>query len=145
MWPQNLLKTAIITRILNAIAAGQVEQKSAVLDMQDLTSVMFILFLNAVTAGSVITLKAMENTINGTTGAPTIGASAQVTDVGGASSNGVLVTEIYKPLSRYVFADVTITAANCAIDGIVALTWGRRNIPVAQPASVLAQTLATGV
>jgi hypothetical protein len=149
MW--DLSKEAKLVRVLNAVAAGQTTQNSTILDMGVAAAVggydgvLFALMLNTVTATSVITLIGQDNSLNQAGGMATIvdvngnNVQTQVTDAGGASSNGVIVLDVVEPQLRYVRAQVTITTANTAIDGILAIVYRSKFRPTAVDATIIAQ------
>lgn len=136
-----------ITRVSNAAAAAQTAINSSVLDMAGFDGVMFVALLGDSSSGSVITLTANENTANSTS-APmptTSGISATYTDPDGASAdNNVLVVDVQRPSERYVFANLTRTTANCAVDGIIAIQYQSHSKPTAQSAGVLAKGAGLG-
>jgi hypothetical protein len=142
---QELLNQSVITRVSNAVSAGTTAVDSTILDMSGFDAVVFVVCLNTVTSGSVMTLTAMENTSSSTSGATAVtnGATATITDSGGASSNGVFVSDVIRPSQRYVYANFTRTTANAAIDSIIAVQYRARNIPTTQPATVLASVTST--
>jgi hypothetical protein len=146
MW--DLSKDAKVVRVLNSVAAGQTTQNSSILNMYSsggYDAVFFALLLNTVSAGSVITLIGQDNSLNQAGGMTTItdvsGNNVQtiVTDVGGASSNGVMVLDIGTPQLQFVRAQVTISTANTAIDGILAIIYRSKIRPTTLDATVLMQ------
>jgi hypothetical protein len=50
---------------------------------------------------------------------------------------------VVRPSKRYVFANLTRTTANATIDGIIAIQYRTRNLPVTQPATLAASALST--
>jgi hypothetical protein len=140
---RNLSNETKLVSVLNSVAAGQTTQNSSIVDMAGYDGVMFVLDLGTVTATSVITLIGQDNTANSGTGMTTItdpaanNAQTQVTDVGGAASNGLVVLDIAQPQKRYVRAQVTIGTANAALDGIVAILYRSKSRPTVQDATVV--------
>lgn len=141
----SILKNCKITRVMNAVAAGTSAQNTSVLDMQGYDAVIFVALLGAVTDASVLTLTAKENTANSTSSpTPTDvsgGATSAVT--ASANSNHVLASDVIRPSKRYVFAALTRTAQNAAIDGVIAIQYRARDLPVTQPATLIASALST--
>lgn len=141
----NALRDLKLTRVANAAAAGITEVDTSILDMAGFEGVMFVCLLNTVTAGSVVTVTAQQNTANQTGGmAPIANASASVTDVGGASSNQAIVLDVFRPLQEFVRAAVTRTTANAALDGVIAIQYAAHRKPTVQDASVIASVFAIG-
>ena len=140
---RSLLKDTLVTRVMNAVAAGTSEQKSTVLDMQGFDSVMFVLLLGDVTIADVLTLTAKSNPTSSTTGGTSEGAVAAQTDPDGTSEdNKVVVLDILRPTQRYIFADITRITANAAIDGVLAIQYNAKSMPQTQGSTVLASALA---
>lgn len=141
----SILKDCKITRVMNAVTAGQTSQDSSVLDMAGFDGVIFIALLNTVVDTCVLTLTAKENTANSTSSptptSVTDGATAALTASG--NSNNVLAVDVVRPSKRYVFANLTRTTANATIDGIIAIQYRTRNLPVTQPATLAASALST--
>lgn len=134
-----------ITRVSNAAAAAQTAINSSVLDMNGFDGVLFVALLNDSTNGCVLTLTGKENTANSTTvPAPTsTGVAATFTDVDGTSvDNNMLMIDVLNPSQRYVFANLTRTTQNCAVDGILAIQYRARSKPTTQSAGVLAKNAA---
>jgi hypothetical protein len=142
----DLSKEAKVIRVLNSVAAGQVTQNSSIVNGYSYDGILFALLLNTVTATSVITLIGQDNSLNQAGGMTTItdaggnNAQVQVTDVGGTSSNGVMVLDIALPQLQYIRAQVTITTANTAIDGILAILYRSKIRPTTVDATVIAQS-----
>lgn len=142
----SLLKDCKITRVENAAAAGQTELKTDVLDMSGYDGVMFVAILGDVTDTSVLTLTAKQNTANSDSSpTPTSITGASATFTAGASDadNKLLVVDVVRPTSRYVFASLTRTTANAVVDGIIAIQYRSRSVPVTQGSTVLASALST--
>ncbi len=141
----SMLKDCKITRVLNSVVAGTSAQTSSVLDMTGFDAVMFIAAVGDVTIASVVTLTVKENTANSTSSpTPTAvtGTAPTFTDPDGTSEdNGLLVSDVIRPSKRFVFAVLTRTVANCVIDGIFAIQYRARSLPVTQSSSVLVSSL----
>lgn len=134
----SILKDCQITRVKNAVSAGTSAQNTSVLDMTGFDSVLFVCFLGDVTINSVLTLTVYSNTANSTSGGTSEKAGTTLTDADGTSyDNGCLAVEVHKPARRYVFATLTRTAANAAIDGIFAIQFNARSLPQTQGATIL--------
>jgi hypothetical protein len=128
----NLIKDCKITRVMNAVAAGTTEQKSSVLDMSGYDGVCFILLLNAVTDASVITATIYENTASSTSSPAPVTSGVAATLTALSSSNLVMAADLVRPVSRYVFLDITRITQNAAIDGVLAIQYRTNDIPVTQ-------------
>lgn len=136
-----------ISRVANAAAAATTEVLTSVLDMSGWDGVVFVALLGDVTATSVLTLTAKENTADSTS-APTptnITGAATAAFTAGASDadNKALVVDVLRPSKRYVFASLTRTTANAVVDGIIAIRYRGREVPAAMAASILASARST--
>jgi hypothetical protein len=143
----DLSKRCKAIRVLNAVAAGQTTQNTSIIDMQNYEAVLFLLLLNTITSGSVMTLIAQDSATNSGGSMTTItdgsGNNVQtvVTDAGGATSNQTILLDVVQPQKRYVRAQLTIGTANAALDGIVALLYRSRAVPVTPDVSVAGQSI----
>lgn len=142
----NLSKCVQLTRVKSSVVAGTTAVDSNILDMAGFDGVMFVALLGTVTSGSVLTLVTQQNTANSTSGMATItGASAGVTDTAGEKSNGALIVDVYRPLQRYVRAELTRTTANAVVDGILAIQYAAGHKPTTQDVTtILASTFVVG-
>lgn len=142
----NFLKDCKITRLANDAAAGTSDITSSVLDMAGFDSVIFLALLGDVTAGDVLTLTAKQNTANSTSSpAPTAITGAVIGPItAGATDNdnGIFALEIMRPAQRYVFVVLNRTTQNAVVDGIIAIQFNAKSLPVTQDSSVLQQVLA---
>ena len=143
----NEVKATVVSGHTNA---GQAAVTGTHVDMGGTVgfdSVMFIFVLGTVSAGSVMVAKAQEGNNSGDSDQADIaGTSVSVTDSGGASSNKIAaIVDVVKPQKRFVRPVITPGTANAEIDMIIALQYNARSRPTVQDASVLAQSLTTGV
>lgn len=142
MFIKSLLKDAKITRVENAAAAGTTDLDSDVLDMSGYDSVCFIALLGDATSGSVLELQVFGNTANSTSSpTPVEITTNDATYTAGASDadNKIFVVDVPKWLGtyRYAFARLVIDTQNCAVDGILAIQYNAKELPVTQGSTVL--------
>lgn len=139
-----VLYDTLITRVSNSVTGGTTAVDTSIIDMQDWDGVCFIACLGSVTDGSVLQLAIQENTANQTSGMaqPTGAITASVT--ASSNSNAVLVADIYRPLKRYVRAELTRTTQNAAVDSIVAIQYRGRVVP-APVTNLLSSVFVTGI
>lgn len=140
----NFIKDCKVTRVLNSVAAGTTDQTTSVVDMQGFDSVAFLLGLGDITSGSVLTLTVKTNTANSTSSptpvAVTGGVTGPITAGATDNDNGTYIVDVCRPLARYVFAVLNRTTQNAAVDGIWAIQYNARNLPVTQDATTVLQT-----
>lgn len=140
----SLLKDCKITRVLNAVAAGTSDQDGTVLDMSGYDGVIFLAALGDVTATSVLELQVLGNTASSTSSpTPTEITVDETIFTAGASDadNKLLVVDVVRPSKRYIFPRLKRGTANAVIDGVVAIQYRTRDVPVTQGSTVLASAL----
>lgn len=142
----SLLKDCKITRLGNAAAAGTTDQDGSVLDMSGFDSVMFIALLGDATSGSVLELQAFGNTASSTSSpTPVEQTTDNVQYTAGASDadNKIMVLDIlrWNPTYRYAFPRLVIDTQNCVTDGLLAIQYNSRSVPLTQGSTVLASAL----
>lgn len=138
----NFLKDCKVTRVSNAAAAAQTAIDSSRVDMSGYDSVVFIALLGDVSDTSVLTLTAKQNTADSTSGAAAItgGAAGPFTASATTGDNKVLISDVCRPAQRYAYCSLTRTTANAVVDGIIAIQYNARNMPVTQAAEVIASS-----
>lgn len=133
-----LLNDIAIDRVLADTAAGQAATNGDILDMAGYEGVLFIAKLGDVTATSVVTLQAQQNTLNQSGGMATLAGSATYTAGASDADDDLLVLDVYRPRERYVRPVFTSATANAVKNGVIAIRYGSRNKPMVQGATVLA-------
>ena len=142
----NLSKSIKLTVVAALAVAAQTALNSDVLDMQGFDGVMFIALLGDVDSTCVLTLTAKGNTANSIS-SPTpsaLGATDAFTASATTADSKVLLVDIFRPLQRYVFANLTRTTANAAVGGIIAIQYKAGFKPTTQDATVIASKFAVG-
>lgn len=128
-----LTQNVKIDRVANAAAAAQTAVTSSVIDMAGYDGVAFFALLGDVAATSVLTLTAKENTANSTT-TPTptaiTGGASTFTAAASDADNKVLGVDVVRPTKRYVFAVLTRTTADAVVDGILAVRYRGKSLPI---------------
>lgn len=146
----SMLKDCKITRVLNSVTAGTSDQDGTVLDMTGYDGVLFIAALGDVTATSVDELQVFGNTASSTSSPTPVELTNDTAGpyTAGASDadNKLLIVDVVRPAYRYVFPRVKRGTANAVIDGVIAIQYRSREVPVTQGSTVLASgLLAPGV
>lgn len=138
----NLSKEVKITQVMDTVAAGQVAQTSAVIDMQGFAGVVFVAALTGALITSVATLKVQEDSVNPMTAAKDLsGASVSYTAAAGYTGKSLFV-DVYRPKKRYLRCVLTPTIANVGIGAIFAIQYQAGALPTKIDASVIASALA---
>jgi len=134
-----LLKNVSLQKPTSSSVAGQNESTGDMIDMSGFDSVLLIASLGAVTDNSVITLTAKQGATTVSTGAAILaGTTATVSETSLAvANNNMLAMDIVKPTDRYIWPIITITTANCVIDGVYAIKYGSMKGPTADTSDVV--------
>jgi hypothetical protein len=127
-----------IDRVANAAAAAQTGVDTSVLDMTGYDGVLFLASLGDVSDTSVLTLTVKENTANSTSSpTPTTITNGTASAVAGPFTAGAsdydnkdIAVDVYRPTKRYVFATLTRTTANAVVNGIYAIRYRGRELPI---------------
>lgn len=132
----NLGHEARVTRVLAAVAAGFGDvQSSAIIDMAGFEGVAFAVLMGAVAAGGSAVVTVNQGNDPALLDAAVVdGATVTFTDADGGL---VALIDIKQPTDRYLEVDIARAVANVAIDGVLAVQYRARDLPVTQDASVL--------
>ena len=138
MLGKNLLNSVMVTRILAAVAAGQAASASDILDMEGFEGVLFIAKVGDVTNASVLTLEAQSDSVNSADNMERIGDPVTHTATDATEADdGLLVLDVFKPRERYVRAVLTSATQDAVKDGVIAIQYGARKVPITQGSTVL--------
>jgi len=139
-----ILEDCKVTRVTNSKAAGATNVDSdSILDMKGYDAVAFVALFGTVTDGSVLSVEAKGNTTSSTSGATSLGKTADHT--GATSSNKVVVLDVIRPAFRYVYPTVNRATQNAVIDGVFAIQYRSRNRPVTQVGLAASKLIGPGV
>jgi hypothetical protein len=126
----NLARTVTITRVMDAVAAGQTDQEATVIDMANAEGVVFIAAFGTLGDDAVTGLKVQQGDDPTLTDAADLAGTAQA--IAHTDDNGLLVVDLVRPAKRYVRAVVTRGTADAVIDGVIAIQYGTRVLPTTQ-------------
>lgn len=132
----SLKQEAVMSRPLNAQAAGQGTDNGASVDMESFEGVMFIVPIGTITGAGDVELKAQQSSDDGSGDAfaDLIGTSVKV--IGSANSNKLAILDVYRPREQFVRPVVVRSVANAVLDGVIAIRYGARKSPTTQSADV---------
>lgn len=133
---QQLANTVKITRVKNAVAAGQTTQQSDAVDMANFEGVVFLTLFGAITGGGVQSVKIQQSATAGLAGTETDLEGTGIT-VADDDDNQIVVHDIYRPTKRYVNAAVLRATQDSVIDGIIAIQYGASVIPTTNDATTV--------
>lgn len=129
----NLSTSGKITRVSNAVAAGQATTNCSSVDMQGFESVTFVVAIGAIVSTGTVTVKAQQSE-DDSSFADLAGTAIAYTD---ADDNKLAVLEITKPRERYVRPVVITATANGTIDGVIAIQTAADEEPVSNGSTVV--------
>jgi len=133
----NLQPATVVTRHINATVAGTTAVNGiAAIDMQGFDGVEFIALIGTLTAGQVTSLKAQGSADGSTNWTDLTGAvTANMAD---GDSNKILRLEVFRPTTfpRYLRAVVNRATQNAVVDGVIAVQYSCKKLPVTQDATV---------
>lgn len=132
----NLSKIGKVTRVSNAVAAGTTDVDSSSVDMTGFSHVMFIVEFGAITSGAVTSVHA-EQSADDTNFDDLEGTSITVAD---DDDNGVVILDIKKSGEtddEFIRCVVDRGTQNAVVDGIVAIQYGARELPVTHDATTV--------
>lgn len=146
----SLLKDCLITRVGNSAVAGTTDQDGTVLDMSGYDSVMFIAAVGDVTSGSVLELQVFGNTASSTSSPTPVEMTDDNTDgTAGASDydNKLFIVDIsrWDHAYRYCFPRLRIDTQNAVTDGLIAIQYNSRSVPVTQGSTVIQSALLSAL
>jgi len=130
----NLAHNVKVSRVLNAVAAGQTAQNGATLDMSNFEGVLFVAAFGTLDADAATGIKVQQGAQANMSGAADLAGTAL--SIADTNDNKLLVVDVNRPAERYVRAIVTRGTANTVIDGVIAIQYGTRVLPAAQDTSV---------
>ena len=133
----SLLKDCKISLVKVRQTAATTEILSDTVDMQGYDSVAFIAITGDVDNTSVLTLTVKSNATDTTTGGTTEKAGTATTATATSADTKLIIVDVLRPSLRYVFASLTRTTANAVVEGMLAIQYNAKSMPVTQGSSVL--------
>ena len=140
----SLLKDCAFSVVEPAAAAAQTELVSITVDMAGYDAICFLAFFGDVTVASVLTLTVKSNPTDSVTGGTTEKASAAHTATAGDADSTLLIVDVLRPSQRYVFASLTRTAADAVGNGVIAIRYNSKSLPVTQSTTHVLAVSALG-
>jgi len=132
----NLSTEGKVTRLSNAVAAGQTTVNGSSVDMQGFEAVTFYVLIGSITSSGTVDVKAQQSNDDGNSDAF---ADLEGTKISYADDddNQVAVLEVVNPQERYVRPVVVRGTADSVIDGIIAVQTGAKVAPVTHDATTV--------
>lgn len=132
----SLLKDTKISAVENAAVAGTTDLVTDVLDMTGYDSVLFMAKLGDVTSGSVFQLTVSSNPTNSASAGTTEKAGTEITAGASDYDNKLVIVDVLRPSQQYVYATLRIDTQNAVVDGIFAIQYNAKSLPVTQGSTV---------
>jgi len=137
----NLLHEVKVTRVQNAAAVGTTTLTSSAVDMANWDGVMFVLAFGAITDGTPA-VKARQGQLSNMSDAADLAGTLTAGAI--TDDTKLLALDIYRPLERYVDAQIVRGGATGAVvDGMIAIQYRGRVKPPVQDATVAASEAHT--
>lgn len=138
MLGKNLLSNVKVTRVVAAVVAGQAATTGDILDMEGYEGVLFIAKFADVTNAAVLTLAAQGGNVAAGTDMATLAGSVTHTAASDAGDDDdLLVLDVVKPIHRYIRPVLTSATQDAVKDGVIAIQYGARKVPITQGTTVL--------
>lgn len=131
-----LLQCVEVRRVMNATAAGTTSVNGTGVDVQGYDGVAFVAAFGTLTATQTTSLKLQQSSDDGSTDTYDDILGSSTGNMADGDSNKVLMSEIYKPLKRYVRPVVVRGTANAVIDGVFAMLYRAEKSPTPQHSTV---------
>ena len=128
--PANIVGYSKLVRTINATAAGTTAVNGSAIDMSGWDGISFIAAFGTLTATQVTSLKAQGGAASNLSDAADLAGTSTGTMADG-DSNKALALDVYRPRQRYIRVVVVRGTANAVVDGVVAILYRGRQLPLA--------------
>jgi len=132
----SMLKSAKIVSISPDVAAGTTTIEPVTIDMAGYRSCLIIAYLGDVTATAVPHLQAKAADTN-TVGTAIAGTAALAAAGASDYDDKLMILDVVNVRQRYLSPSLARTTANVAVNGIIAILYDARNVPVTQGSDVI--------
>lgn len=142
----SLMKDIEIREVGAPVAAGSsIDNNSDRIDMAGYEGVVFVCAVEDSVDTGVAALTIEQNASDSDSGmAALAGAVATATSAANDDlNNKLLAVDVYRPRERYVQAVRSSTTANIAFGTLIAILYGRKKLPIADHATILASASVT--
>lgn len=136
----SLLKECKIVAISPDVSAGTTDVEPTTIDMSGYRSICIIAYLGDVTATAAPHLKLKAADTN-TAGTAIAGTSALAAAGASNYDDTLMILDVKNVRQRYATPSLARTTANVAVNGIIAILYNARNVPVTQGSDVIGSTL----
>lgn len=124
-------------------SANNTDVNTTIFDMSGWDGIVFITHITTGAAGGVATLNVKSHTANSAGGSTITGATATATSgVTYAGTN--LIVDVYKPLKRYVYGNITSSTDVITFGQTHAILYRGKMGPIADPTTIADLTAVIG-
>ncbi|AMV20415.1 hypothetical protein [Planctomyces sp. SH-PL14] len=134
-----LSKQVKVTRVNNAAAAAQTAVNATGVDMAGWDGVLFIALLGTLTTTHATSLKAQQSSDNAAADDYSDIAGSSTGNMADGDSNKIILLDVFRPTKQYVRPVLVRGTANAVLDGILAIQYAGRDIPITQGSTVSVQ------
>jgi hypothetical protein len=140
----NLSKNTVIDYAYAAISsANSTDVNTTIFDMAGYEGILFITPVVTGAATGVATLNVKAHTANSAAGSTVTGATATITN-GTTYAGKLLIVDVYKPLKRYVYGNVTSGTDVITFGVTIAIRYKGKMGPTPDGATLAAKTTVIG-
>lgn len=107
------------------------------IDTSNYEGVLIVAKVGTITGSGTATLQVQGGDLANGSDATNITGAAAVASTS-ADSDQLVIVDVYKPMQRYITATVTRAVANSVVDGVYAVLYNGRKMPVEQDATKVA-------
>lgn len=132
----NLSKSAKVTRVSNAVAAGTTTVNSSSVDMTSFDNVQFLVAFGAIVDGGSQSCKLQQSSDDGSADAWADLEGTKIT-VADDDDNQLVILDLSRPREKFVRCVVSRATQNSTIDGIVAQQYNGQVEPVVHDATTV--------
>lgn len=129
-----IFENCMITKVMNAVAAGQTDQTTDEIDMAGYDWLIWIASIGAITSGAATTMVAKAASTSGGSLTALTGGTVTIAD---DQDNKLCIIEVLNPQTRYHKAVITRATQDSVINCVIAI-YGRGPKPVTQGSTVMA-------
>ncbi len=133
---KNLSNQIKITRVSDFVAAGTSNLDSASVDMANWEGVVFIAQIGVIESGAA-TSTTVEQSADDSSFAALLGSGITVAD---DDDTNCTVTDIFRPIDRYLRSSTKRATQNSTVDGIIAIQYGPRVLPTTNDSTTVIST-----
>lgn len=134
----NLISETKVVLVSAPVAAGTTLVTGTTIDMLGFKGIMGIAKLGDVTATALPHFQVFHGDLaNGSDAVQLAGTAAQAAAGASDQDNKFMIVDVEHPMKRYITFKLARTTANVVVEGILAILYKARDVPVTQGADVL--------